>query len=403
MSTTNASALDTVPMASVELFGYMPKGDPVHRICLQSRVKGMVCGASILTRGATVQEVSVPDKAGQVEDVVLGFHDLEGYNGPTNFCYGGTPGRYANRISQSSFELEHEEESAGYQPSDVKPNPKKLIRHMTSENWDGPESGKKHTLHGGVGGFDGKVWKIEQGPWVDSDGSHVSLAYTSPDGEMGFPGTLTAHVKYSWKACSENSTYELKIIWSATTDQKTVVNLTNHSYFNLDGVKGATDILETHTAMLNCDQWTEVDGDAIPTGRILDVAGTPMDFRSPKKIGEHIKDAQGGGYDHNYVVRGEAGVDRLVARVESGASGRCLECWATQPGVQFFTMQPASVFDKATTGKFGAVYPVHGGFCVETQHFPDSPNRPDFPSTVLKPGQTYKESCSYRFGVCKDK
>jgi len=190
--------------------------------------------------------------------------------------------------------------------------------------------------------------------------------------------------------------YELRITWSATTDVTTVVNLTNHSYFNLEGVKQASDILTSHTVMLNCDSWTEVDGDAIPTGKLCRVEGTPMDFRQPKLVGQHLKDAQGGGYDHNFVVNGEPGVERLVGRVEC-TSGRCLECWATQPGVQFFTMQPASVFDKATTGKFGAVYPVHGGFALETQHFPDSPNQASFPSTVLRPGSEYKEICSYRF------
>merc|ERR1712137_561347 len=184
----------------------------------------------------------------------------------------------------------------------------------------------------------------------------------------------------------------------------TVLNLTNHSFFNLAGADKGTDILQDHIATLNCDTWTEVDEDAIPTGRLLNVAGTPMDFRTPKRVGENIADAQGGGYDHNFVVNMSEsfGFKRFVARVQCTTSGRCLECWSTQPGVQFFTMQPAHVFDKATTGKFGTVYPVHGGFCLETQHFPDSPNHSNFPSASIAPGHAYAESCLYRFSVRKD-
>jgi aldose 1-epimerase len=359
----------------------MPDGTAVHRICLEARLGDKVCGASIITRGATVQEVMVPDKDGTIEDIALGFDRLEGYNGGANFCYGGTPGRYANRIKEGKFELEGQ-------------------THNLIANWTGA-SGKAHTLHGGKG-FDGKVWSIAQGPWVDGAGAHVTLSYTSEAGECGFPGTLVAKVTYSWQAIPETSTFNLNIKWEATCDRSSVVNLTNHSYFNLMGVKTASQVLDTHTVTLNCDTWTAVNEDAIPSGELTHVQGTPMDFRTPKLVGKDIGAAQGGGYDHNFAVNGysqaDRDVQRFVGRVDC-ASGRRMDCWATQPGVQFFTMQPACVFDKSTHGKYGQVYPVHGGLCLETQHFPDSPNQPSFPSTVITPIRPYLESCQYRFSV----
>lgn len=376
MATVSASALPVVPMASVELWGYMPSGEAVHRVCLQAKTGDKVCGASIITRGATVQEVNVPDAAGNIEDIALGFDSLDGYTGTANFCYGGTPGRYANRIANGAFTLEGKE---------VK----------TTANWAGA-SGKKHTLHGGAAGFDGKIWAISKGPWVDKEGAHVTMSYTSADGEEGFPGKVEAAVTYSWLSASG---MELKIVWEATSDTSTVCNLTNHSYFNLCGVKTASQVLDTHTVTLNCDKWTEVNEDAIPSGNLSDVIGTCMDFRSPKLVGKEIASAQGGGYDHNFVVNGAGdGKEVFVGKVEC-TSGRVMECYATQPGVQFFTMQPAVVFDKTTHGKYGQVYPVHGGLCLETQHFPDSPNQPSFPSTTLAPGKPYHECCSYKFSV----
>eukprot|EP00929_Paragymnodinium_shiwhaense_P011339 TRINITY_DN11693_c0_g1_i1.p1 TRINITY_DN11693_c0_g1~~TRINITY_DN11693_c0_g1_i1.p1 ORF type:complete len:424 (-),score=125.75 TRINITY_DN11693_c0_g1_i1:136-1407(-) len=371
---SSMATAEAVPLASVELFGSMPSGEAVHKVNLQTTVGGKCCGASIITRGATVQAVSVPDASGCVEDVVLGFDDLAGYNGTANFCYGGTPGRYANRIANGAFTLDGQE---------IK----------TTANWEGA-SGKKHCLHGGAGGFDGKVWSIAKGPWVDKDGAHVTMAYTAADGEEGFPGKLEAKVTYSWTAAME-----LKIVWEATSDKTTVCNLTNHSYFNLSGVKTASQVLDTHTVTLNCDKYTEVNEDAIPSGTLLDVAGTCMDFREPKLVGKEIANAQGGGYDHNWVVNGAGeGKEVFVGKVEC-TSGRILECYATQPGVQFFTMQPGVVFDKTTHGKGGQVYPVHGGLCLETQHFPDSPNQASFPSTTLTPDKAYREACTYKFSV----
>lgn len=382
MTTVSAAGLTVVPKASVEYFGTLPNGTPVHRICLQSKVGDKTCGASIITRGAAVQEVMVPDKDGKVEDVALGFDDLEGYHCGANFCYGGTPGRYANRIANAAFTLEG-------QP------------YKVAANWKGA-SGKSHCLHGGpADGFGGKIWNIDKGPWVDAEGAHVTLSYTSVCGEEGFPGTVVSKITYSWKA-SESGVYDLKLKWEANSlDRASVINLTNHSYFNLCGVEKASQVLDTHTVTLNCESWTEVDGDAIPTGKLSSVEGTCMDFRTPKVVGKDIKDAQGGGYDHNFVVSGTAeapGLMRFVGRVDC-TSGRRLDCWATQPGVQFFTMQPASVFDMATKGKYGQTYPVHGGLCLETQHFPDSPNQPTFPSTTICPSRPYSETCSYRFSV----
>merc|ERR1712217_624855 len=246
----------------------------------------------------------------------------------------------------------------------------------------------------------GKVWTISQGPWVDKNGAHVTMSYVSAHLEEGFPGQVEAKVTYSW-----TDGMELKIVWQEMCDQATVCNMTNHSYFNLCGVKKASQVLDTHTVTLNCDKWTEINEDAIPSGQLLDVAGTCMDFRFPKLVGKDIARAQGGGYDHNFVVNGGVVRDkdgqsqeRFVGKVEC-TSGRILECYASQPGVQFFTMQPASVFDKTTHGKYGQVYPVHGGLCLETQHFPDSPNQPTFPSTTIAPSRGYSESCSYRFSV----
>eukprot|EP00927_Polykrikos_kofoidii_P002349 TRINITY_DN10920_c0_g1_i1.p1 TRINITY_DN10920_c0_g1~~TRINITY_DN10920_c0_g1_i1.p1 ORF type:complete len:384 (+),score=48.48 TRINITY_DN10920_c0_g1_i1:88-1239(+) len=381
MATINQAAMTVIPKASVEIFGFMPNGEPVHRICLESKMGDQICGASIITRGATIQEVKVPDGSGNVEDITLGFDNLEGYNGNANFCYGGTPGRYANRISNGTFTLEGQV-------------------HNLTKNWTGA-SGADHTLHGGASGFDSKIWEIEQGPWVDAAGAHVALSLTSLAGEEGFPGTVVSKVTFSWKAAVDSKTCNLEIKWEATSDQPTVVNLTNHSYFNLSGVTTASQVLDTHTVTLNCDKWTEVNEDAIPSGKLLSVEGTCMDFRTPKVVSKDIAEAQGGGYDHNFVVAGEPeapGLKRFVGRVEC-TSGRIMECWATQPGVQFFTMQPSEVFDKATHGKYGQVYPVHGGLCLETQHFPDSPNQWTFPSTTITPNRGYCESCSYRFSV----
>lgn len=385
MATMNACKLATCPVASVELFGKMPSGEIVRCINLQSRSGEQVYGASILTRGATIMSVMVPDKSGKAADVVLGLPDLEGYNSGMNFCYGGTPGRVANRIGKGTFTLNGQ-------------------TYNTTANWTG-SSGMQHTLHGGASGFDSKVWEISKGPWVDEDGAHVDLSLDSPDGEEGFPGNLSATVRYTWRQMGDGG-YGLDIAWGATSDKPTVVNLTNHAYFNLSGVEQASQVLDTHTVTLNCDSWTEVNDDGIPTGKLLEVEGTAMDFRKPMKVGERIRETPNGGfgYDHNFVVnRKDAapGALAFVGRVDC-TSGRRLDCYATQPGVQLFSMQPKEVFDMVTKGKYGQTYPVHGGVCLETQHFPDSANNPSFPSTEVSPDRKYSEVCSYRFSVISE-
>lgn len=353
----------------MELFGKLSTGEPVHRIGLHSG-DGRRLGASIITLGASVQAVSVLDKDGGVSDVALGFDTLDGYLG-RNPCFGGTPGRYANRIANGTFSLEGR-------------------THNVTKNW------LTHTLHGGKCNFSNKVWSIAKGPWVDDEGASVVLALRSEAGEEGFPGELNATVTYRWTTSSS-----LEIEWSATTDRATVVNLTNHSYFNLKGVGKASDVLD-HDVEINASTITEVNAEAIPSGNTPAVASTAFDFLAPHKVGERITQVPGGGYDHNYCVNipadCESGVKRFVARVKEASSGRCMEVWATQPGVQFFTANNDVV--EGIVGKSAVTYPKHGGLCLETQHFPDSPNHPSFPSTTLLPNKVYSESCSYRFSVC---
>mmetsp|Transcript_35236 Transcript_35236/g.99000 ORF Transcript_35236/g.99000 Transcript_35236/m.99000 type:complete len:375 (+) Transcript_35236:53-1177(+) len=353
------------PLASVEVFGKLPSGEVVHRINLLTGGYDSFRGARIITYGATVQGLVVPDHAGSLQDVVLGFDDLQGYLG-RNPCFGGVPGRYANRIANGAFPLE-----GRTQKLDV--------------NW------KTHTLHGGSDNFSKKVWKIAEGPSVDTEGAYVTLALHSPAGDHGFPGALDARVTYRWTMSSE-----LQMEFSATADRPTVVNLTNHSYFNLAGVGKASDVLQ-HEVELSADSITEVNDEAIPSGKLAPVSGTPFDFTKPQRVGERIGDVPGGGYDHNYCVNGDhtTGQERFVGRVREPTSGRCMECWATQPGVQFFTANADVV--EGIVGKGAVVYPKHAGLCLETQHYPDSPNHPSFPSTALVPGRRYLEHVSYRF------
>jgi len=297
---------------------------------------------------------------------------------------GATPGRYANRIANGTFKLEGKSIDS-------------------SANWEGPFTGNMHTLHGGdQAPFANQVWEIEKGPWVDAYGAGVTLSLFSPAGTDGFPGNLTAKVTYRWTLQST-----LEIEWCATSDETTVVNLTNHTYFNLGGVDGGRDCLD-HTIEINASRITAVDEDSIPDGELSDVTGTCFDFRKQCSIKdrlEEIKSASGpvcgshtgNGFDHNFCVDGYDGngIKRFVARAKHHESGRQMEVWSTQPGVQFFTANDEVV--EGIFGKGGAKYPCHGGFCLETQHFPDSPNHEHFPPTHLVPGKIYKESCSYRF------
>ena len=315
--------------------------------------------ARIMTYGGTVVSLKTPDKDGKMGDIVLGFDSLAGYLGDEPF-FGALIGRYGNRIGHAQFKLNG-------------------VTYNLEKN-DGDNS-----LHGGFRGFDKRVWAAKQ----TADGG-LELTYVSKDGEGGYPGTLTAVAVYHLTDANE-----LRIDYTATTDKDTVVNLTNHSYFNLNG-EGNGDILG-HTMMINADRFTPVDAGLIPTGELRPVKGTPFDFTTATAIGARIEqnDEQlklGKGYDHNWVLNGRG--LRVAARVEGPLSGRVMEVLTDQPGVQFYT---GNFLDGSIKGKGGKVYGRRFGFCLETQHFPDSPNKPAFPSTELKPGQKLQSTTIFRF------
>jgi aldose 1-epimerase len=338
-------------------FGKTPDGTAIESYTLYN-TQG--ASAKLITYGASLAELHVPDKVGKMGDVVLGFDNLEGYLGPHPH-FGGTIGRYGNRIAKGKFTLDGKE----YQ--------------LAINN-------APNSLHGGPTGFDRRIWKAE--PLEKKDGPALRFTYLSKDGEENFPGNLTASVTYTL-----TNTNELKLEYSAETDKDTVVNLTNHSYFNL---AGSGDILK-YVLYLNADKYTPVDNTLIPTGEIASVANTPLDFRKPTAIGEHIGEIKDiGGYDHNFALNGHAGALRLAARVSDPASGRQMEVWTTEPGVQFYS---AIGLNGSIIGKGGAAYPKYGAICLETQHFPDSPNRPNFPSTVLKPGTKFHSETIYKFSA----
>ena len=318
--------------------------------------------ARIMTYGGTVVSLKVPDRQGRLADVVLGYETLEGYlkNSP---YFGAIIGRYGNRIGKGTFSLNGKQ-------------------YTLSKN------NGENTLHGGIKGFGTVVWKAKE--VKSKDGVGLELTYLSKDGEEGFPGNLSVTVVYT--LTNQN---ELKIEYSATTDKTTVVNLTNHSYFNLAG-EGS--ILK-HELMINASRFTPVDAGLIPTGELRSVKGTPMDFTQLAVIGTRIdqQDEQltfGRGYDHNWVLNNATGKLALAARAYEPVSGRVMEVLTTEPGLQFYS---GNFLDGSITGKGGQVYKQRSGFCLETQHFPDSPNKPGFPSTVLRPGQTYSTATIYKF------
>ncbi len=328
-------------------------------------------GASvqIATLGGTVVAINVPDKAGALGNVVLGFDTLDGFLTPHPF-FGVLVGRYGNRIGKAQFTLD-------------------------GTTYTLAKNNGENSLHGGRKGFDKYVWKTREVP--SKDGLAIELTHVSPDGDEGFPGTLTATVVYTW-----TDTNGLRLDYSATTDKPTVVNLTNHTYFNLSAGKSPT-ILD-HQLQIIAARFTPVDKGLIPTGELRLVAGTPFDFTAGRRIGADIdltKDEQiafGGGYDHNFVLNGDAGTMRPAARVTEPTSGRVMEVSTAEPGVQFYT---GNFLDGTITGRGGVKYVKRSGFCLETQHFPDSPNKPAFPSAVLRPGQTYKTSTQYTFSVAR--
>ncbi|MGB6648981.1 MAG: aldose epimerase family protein, partial [Bacteroidota bacterium] len=331
----------------IRLYGTTASGDSVHEYTLRNS-QGME--VTILDYGGVVTTLRVPDWWGQSQDVVLGYDSLDGYLSD-NAYLGAIIGRYGNRIAGGRFKLDG-------------------TRYTLATN-----NGPNH-LHGGERGFDKVVWSADENE--SREGKSLVLRYASPDGEEGYPGNLSARVEYS--LTEEN---ELRIEYQATSDSPTIVNLTNHSYFNLAGA-GNGNILD-HELMINADRFTPVNEVLIPTGELRPVEGTPMDFLSPSAIGARISlpDQQlnaGGGYDHNWVLNREGDKLMLAARVHEKGSGRVMEVFTTEPGLQFYS---GNFLDGSAVGKGGVPYEHRFGFCLETQHFPDSPNQEKFPSTVL--------------------
>jgi aldose 1-epimerase len=342
-----AGADAPVPMGvRAEPFGKMPDGTTVDVYTLTS---GRGLEARVMTLGATLTTVRVPDRAGKADVVTLHKPSLDGYV-KGHPLFGSVVGRYANRIGNARFTIDG-------------------VEHKLDAN------AGKHHIHGGRPGFQGLVWKAE--PVREEGRVGVRLTLTSPDGQGGFPGTVEATVVYS--VTPEN---ELAMDYSATTDKATHVNLTNHAYWNLDGAgEGAADVAG-HVVRIDADRYVVGDADLIPTGELRTVEGTPLDFRAPRAIKSRLAEVEKQRYDHCYVLSGKADARGLrpAARVVAPGSGRVMEVLTTQPGVQFYTGNPK-------------------GLCLETQHFPDSPNRPAFPPTLLRPGETYRERTVHRFGV----
>ncbi|KTT28549.1 aldose epimerase [Pseudomonas oryzihabitans] len=349
-------------------FGKLPDGTPIEKFVLTNS-HGMQ--ATVITYGGVLQALKVPDRKGHSEDVVLGFDDVQGYlDNPTVF-FGATIGRFGNRIADGRFSLD-------------------------GKSYQIPQNDKTNALHGGPQGFNTKVWKAEPAKgdgWVG-----VTLIYVSPDGEMGFPGTLTTQVTYQ---LDEHNQLTLK--YRATTDKPTVLNLTNHSYFNLAGA-GNGNVLK-QVAMLNADKYTPVTAKLIPTGELPLVAGTPLDFRKPVAIGKHIHDdnqqlkyaePKQGGYDFNWVLNTNGDLEKAAAVVTDPGSGRTLTLYTTEPGVQFYT---GNFLEGNIKGKGGKTYDHWGAFTLETQHYPDAPNQPNFPTTRLDPGQTYTQTTIFKFAA----
>lgn len=351
----NKASITSVP------FGKTPDGTPVELYTLRNS-KGMT--ATIMTYGGILTSLKVPDRNGNFGDVVLGYDNLDGYIQKSPY-FGALIGRYGNRIAKGRFTLDGQT----YQ--------------LATNN--GPNS-----LHGGLKGFDKVVWSAK--PIETAYGPALILTYVSKDGEEGYPGNLVVSATYSM---GEDNT--LRLEFSATTDRDTVVNLTQHSYFNL---RGSGDILG-HDVFINADKFTPVDSTLIPTGELKPVDGTPFDFRTATAIGARIgnDDEQlkfAGGYDHNFVINKPEGAYGLCAGVYEPTTGRVLEIYSTSPGLQFYS---GNFLDGTITGKGGWVYQFRDAFCMEPQHYPDSPNQPNFPSVVLHPGETYHNTIVYKFST----
>lgn len=354
-------------MPKAEPFGKTPDGTEVQVFTLTNK-NGIKLRA--MTYGAIVLSLETPDKQGKTADIVLGYNTLAEYIKDTPY-FGAIVGRYGNRIANGTFTLDGKKYS------------------LATNNEPG---GMKCSLHGGLKGFDKVVWRGE--PLVKDGFQGVKFSYTSKDGEEGYPGTLNVSVTYLL-----NDENEWRIDYVATTDQATPVNLTQHSYFNLKG-EGNGDILD-HAMTIKAVKFTPVTVGLIPTGELRSVEKTPFDFTSPHKIGERVnaEDEQikfGGGYDHNWVLDNQSGKLALAAVVHEPTTGRLLEVHTTEPGMQFYC---GNFLDGKLRGKSGKPYHLRNGFCLETQHYPDSPNQPSFPSTILRPENIWLSTTVYRFGT----
>jgi aldose 1-epimerase len=346
-------------------FGELGNGTRIEAIEL-SNSSGVT--ARIITLGATLQSLSVPDRNGSSADIVLGYSTADEYLQKPQY-FGATVGRYANRIAGGRFTLDDRDYSL-------------------------PVNDGKNHLHGGPQALDKVVWKIESA--TGGSPAEVVLSYRSPDGDQGYPGTLDITAIYTL-----NDQNELAVEYRATTDEPTIVNITNHAYFNLAGEAEGRDVMD-HRLTMVADRYTPVDETLIPTGELRQVVGTVFDFRKPQAIGLRIRDGGdqqirfGRGYDHNFVINGPAGSLRSGARVEDPRSGRVMEVLTTAPGIQFYS---GNFLDGTTVGKSGRVYRQGDALCLEPQVFPDSPNQPDFPSPRLDPGDTYMNKMVFRFST----
>lgn len=359
---TMADSAQTQATAKVTVapFGKLPDGTSVSQYTLTNN-QGMTM--KVINYGGIITYLSAPDRNGKFEDVILGYDSLQTYIDKNSY-QGALIGRYGNRIANAKFTIDG-------------------LTYQLAKN-NGPNN-----LHGGPKGFDQRVWNIEE--YTVDNGTAVRLTYLSKDMEEGFPGNLQTEVIYH--LTDKN---ELSISYKATTDKKTIVNLTQHSYFNLSGWK--SDILQ-HEVMINSDKFVPVNRTLIPTGELKDVAGTPFDFKTPTAIGARIdkEDQQlqyGMGYDHCWVVNGPADSLRLAATVHEPTSGRVMSVYSTEPGIQFYS---GNFLDGTTTGKYGTVYAKRYGLCLETEHYPDSPNQKNFPSVELAPGEEYNTKTVYAF------
>ncbi|MBM9401986.1 galactose mutarotase [Gluconacetobacter azotocaptans] len=350
-------------------FGTMPDGQPVEILILHN-AHGVA--VRFITYGGIITAIETPDRTGHVDDIVLGFPDLQGYvvdSAQGGLFFGAMIGRYANRIAHGTFTLD-------------------------GQTYHVPVTAPPNALHGGTKGFDKHLWHVD-GTASDAHSASATLSMTSPDGDQGFPGTLKVAVTYTL-----DDRDQLSLHYTATTDRPTVLNLTNHSYFNLGGEGSGT--VENQILQINADRYTPTDPTSIPTGELAPVAGTPLDFRKPTRVGDHLRDSYpqlmfARGYDQNWVVNGPSGgTPRLAAHILDPKTGRTMEVLTSQPGLQVYT-------SNSLTGAYAGVshraYRQTDAIAFEAEHYPDSPNHPSFPTTTLNPGQTFDYTTVFRFGV----